>query len=73
MSVNEIMLELEKMTPEELALVEEKLAQLHAGEMEPTPEMLAAIEEGERSAREEPLIPIEQVIEEMKTWNTKSS
>ncbi len=39
---------------------------------EETPEFIAFIEEGIRSAEEEPQIPIEKMIEEVKTWNTKS-
>ena len=39
---------------------------------EETPEFIAFIEEGIRSAEEEPMIPLEKVIEEVKTWNTKS-
>jgi predicted transcriptional regulator len=41
-------------------------------EIEETPEILAAIDEGLRSLLEEGAIPIEDVIKEIETWNTKS-
>jgi len=74
MSVTEILTKLEQLSPDELSLVREKLDLLRPPEyFDETPEMLAAIEEGRRSAREEGLIPIEEVIAEIPTWNTKSS
>jgi hypothetical protein len=73
MSVNEILAELDTLSPDELKVVREKLDLLHTSDdFEATPEMLAAIDEGLRSLREEGLIPIEQVREEMKSWNFKS-
>ncbi len=74
MSVNEILLEMEKLSPDELKFLQEKLDQLHSpDDFEETPEMLAAIDEGLRSLEEEGSIPLEQVIEEMKTWTLKST
>ncbi len=74
MSVTEILLEIEKLSPDDFKVLQEKLDQLQSVEdFEETPEMLAAIDEGLRSLKEEGAIPIEQVIEEMKTWNFKSS
>ncbi len=40
---------------------------------EDTPEFIAAVEEGIRSADEGPMIPINKMIEEVKSWSTKSS
>ena len=71
MSVNEILLELDTLSPDERKIVQEKLDLLKE-DFEETPEMLAAIDEGLRSAREEGTIPIEDVIKEITTWNTKS-
>jgi len=69
MSVNEILAELEILSSDELKVVQEKLEQLHATEdLEETPEMLAAIDEGLRSSREEGTIPIEEVERKMKSW-----
>jgi predicted transcriptional regulator len=76
MSFTEIVEELRKLSPEELEAVQRTLDEVRQGrgqEIEETPEMRAAIDEGIRSAKEEPLIPIEEVIAEIKTWNTKSS
>jgi predicted transcriptional regulator len=76
MSFTEIVEELRKLSPEELEAVQRTLDEVRQGnspEIEETPEMLAAIDEGVRSAEQEPLIPIEEVIAEIKTWNTKSS
>ena len=71
MSVNEILLELDTLSTDERKIVQEKLDLLKE-DFEETPEMLAAIDEGLRSAREEGTIPIEDVIKEITTWNTKS-
>lgn len=71
MSVNEILLELDTLSPDERKVIQEKLDLLNE-DFEETPEMLAAIDEGLRSAREEGTIPIEDVIKEIPTWNTKS-
>ena len=73
MSFTQLIEEIEKLSPEELDLVQAKLDALQNEHIEETPEMLAAIDEGLRSLREEGAIPIEQVMEEMKTWNFKSS
>lgn len=73
MSVNEIMQELEKLSPDELSAIQEKLNLMRsADDDEETPEMLAAIDEGLRSSAEGKNIPIEVVMEEMKTWKFKS-
>ena len=71
MSVNEILAELDTLSPDELKVIQEKVNLLHE-DFEETPEMLAAIDEGLRSSREEGTIPIEDVIKEISTWNTKS-
>ncbi len=72
MSVAEILAELETLSPEELRVIQEKVDLLNEG-IEETPEMLAAIDEGLRSLREEPTITIEELEKRMATWRTKSS
>lgn len=39
--------------------------------MEETPEMLAFIDEGVRSAETEPLIPVEEVRKKLRGWSTR--
>jgi len=74
MSVNEILAELEILSPDDLKVVQTKLDQLHApDDFEETPEMLAAIDEGLRSSAEGKNITIEELKEKMKSWNFKSS
>ncbi len=64
MSVNEILEELDHLSPDELKVIQGKIELLHEN-IEITPEMLEAIEEGRRSLREEGGIPIEQVRKDM--------
>ncbi len=73
MSVSEILTELEHLTPGELSIVQEKIDLLRPVEyFDESPEEIAAIDEGRRSAREEGTIPIEQVIAEIPRWTLKS-
>jgi hypothetical protein len=73
MSFTELIEELHRLSPEEREMVRRELEGLEEPAFEATPEMLAAIEEGRRSLREEGSIPIENVIKEVESWNTKSS
>jgi len=73
MSFTQLIEEIEKLSPEELELVQAKLDALQNEHIEETPEMLAAIDEGLRSLRDEPTITLEELEREMKTWNFKSS
>ena len=52
MSFTELIEELHKLSPEEREMVRRELEGLEEPAFEATPEMLAAIEEGERSLRE---------------------
>jgi predicted transcriptional regulator len=73
MSFTQLIEEIEKLSPQERELVQMKLDALqHGNEIEESPELLAAIEEGIRSAEEGPLIPIEEMMEKVKTWRIKS-
>lgn len=70
-TVTEIEGAIAKLTPaeqREIALwLEERLLS------EETPEMLAAIDEGIRSLREKPLVPLEEVRRQISGWASKSS
>jgi predicted transcriptional regulator len=72
MSVTEIIQELPKLSPEDRNLLRQELDERYLQAFEETPEMLAAIDEGLRSAKEESLIPIEDVVNKIRSWNTKS-
>lgn len=71
MSVNEILAELDTLSPDELKVIQEKVYLLNE-DIEETPEMLAAIDEGLRSLKEEGTIPIEEVERRMQSWTFKS-
>jgi hypothetical protein len=71
MSVDEILAELETLSPDELKVVQEKVNLLHE-DFEETPEILAAIDEGLRSLREEPTITLEELRKEMRTCTLDS-
>jgi hypothetical protein len=69
MNIHEILVAMDTLSFTELQVIQEKLDSLRENEdFEETPEMLAAIDEGLRSSREEGSIPLEQVIENMKSW-----
>jgi hypothetical protein len=72
MSVNEIIQELPKLSPEDRHLLRQELDERYVGDFEETPEMLAAIEEGLRSSRDEPHCTIEDLREDMRSWNSGS-
>jgi len=72
MSVNEILAEIDKLSPDELQVIQEKLDLRLQDDTEETPEMLAAIEEGLRSSREERSYTLEEVREEMQKWRLDS-
>jgi hypothetical protein len=72
MSFTELMEELHKLSPEEREMVRRELEGLEEPAFEATPEMLAAIEEGERSLREEPTLTLEELRKEMLTWTIDS-
>ena len=62
MGMNEILEALESLSPSELDAVRDKIDGMRD---ETTPEMLAAVEEGLRSSREERSYTLEEVREEM--------
>jgi hypothetical protein len=76
MSFTEIVEELRKLSPEELEAVQrtlDEVRQAHGQEIEETPELLAAIDEGEQSFREGPNITLEELREEMLSWKKRDS
>jgi hypothetical protein len=73
MSITEILEELPKLSVEELDVVRRKLDELHGSVDEETPELLAAIDEGIRSLREEPTSTLEEMEKRILSWRIKSS
>lgn len=72
MSITEILEELPKLKSEERRLLYDRLDELEVGEIEETPEMLAAIDEGIRSIETHGGIPIEVIQARMdEKWHTK--
>ncbi len=72
MSVNDIIQELPKLSPEDRNLLRQELDERYLQDFEETPEMLAAIDEGLRSSREERSYTLEEVREEMRKWRIDS-
>jgi predicted transcriptional regulator len=73
MSVDQLLDEVGKLTDTERQILFLKLGVCdNSINLEESPEFIAFVEEGIRSAEEGPMIPIEEVMEEMKTWDTKS-
>jgi hypothetical protein len=73
MSVAEIIQALPNLSPEELQAIQSQIDQLQYDQgIEASPEMLAAIDEGRRSLREEGKIPIAEIQKLVASWNTKS-
>jgi len=60
MSVNEILAELETLSPDELKVIQDKLNLINE-DFEETPE-------GRRSLREEPTFTLEEIRKEIPTW-----
>jgi hypothetical protein len=72
MSVADIIQELPKLSPEDRNLLRQELDEHFVQDFEETPEMLAAIDEGLRSLREERSYTLEEVREEMQKWRLDS-
>lgn len=74
MSAAEILDELQKLTPAELQLVQERILELEERqEVEETPELLAAIDEGLRSLESEATYTAEEVRAKIAQWTSRSS
>jgi len=72
MSLTELIQKIHELSPEEQEIIRRELDGLHEQDFEETPEMLAAIDEGLRSLREEPTITLEELRKEMRTWTLDS-
>jgi len=72
MSLTELIQKIHELSPEEQQIIRRELDGLQESDFEETPEMLAAIDEGLLSLREEGSIPIEEVERRMKSWTFKS-
>ena len=71
MSVTEILEELPRLKSEDRHTLFVRLNELEAAEIEETPAMLAAIDEGIRSADNERGYSVEAVRAELSSWLTK--
>jgi anaerobic ribonucleoside-triphosphate reductase len=74
MSLAQIIEELPKLTPEERRTIYQQIERLD-GELgfEPTSEMLAAIDEGTRSAQAERMYTADEIKERVRQWANSSS
>jgi len=74
MSLNDIIEELPKLTPEERRQIYLQIERLDGEpEFEATPEMLAAIEEGTRSVQIEPTHRLEEARQRVLQWASTAS
>ncbi len=73
MSTSEILDELPKLGRADREKVWQRLEELKLAEIEETPEMLAAIDAGQRSVREGRTHTVEQARALIAQWTTKSS
>jgi len=73
MSIAEILEELPRLRAEDRHLLRDRLDELDHEEFEETPEMIAAIDVGIRSAETEPGFRVSQVREKISSWATKLS
>jgi hypothetical protein len=74
MSLAEIIEELPKLTPEERRTIYQQIEKLDGEpEFEATPEMLAAIDEGTRSAQTEHMHTADEIKERIRQWANTSS
>jgi hypothetical protein len=74
MSAAEIIEELPKLTAEERLQIYRQIAAMEQmGEIDPSPEFQAAIEEGMRSLENEPVVPLEGVRAKISQWAGRSS
>jgi len=71
MSVTEILDELPKLNTEERHLLLNRLTELEIDQIEETPEMLAALDEGIRSADQGGGISVEEARQRVSQWTSK--
>jgi len=74
MSATEILEELPKLKPADRWAILQRLSELETKEeIDPSPEMAAAIERGLRSAESEPCYTVEEVRDKATQWARRSS
>jgi len=73
MSVIDILAELSKLSATDQSRIRERIDELQMGNFEESPELLAVIDEGLRSAENDPGYALEAVRNELSSWTTKSS
>jgi len=71
MSVTEILEELPKLNMEERHLLLDRLTELEIDQIEETPEMLAALDEGIRAAEQGGGISVEEARRRVSQWTSK--
>jgi predicted transcriptional regulator len=70
MSTTEILEELPRLAREEREKIWKRLEEIELGQMEETPEMLAAIDEGRRAIAEGKTVSFEEVRRRIRQWTT---
>ncbi|HSI14160.1 MAG TPA: hypothetical protein VK961_19080 [Chthoniobacter sp.] len=72
MSTSDILEELPKLSAAELESIYRRAVELHQGQtVEASPELLAAIDEGDKSAADEGSVSLEEARRIVASWNTK--
>jgi len=71
MSTTEILEELPRLARDEREKIWKRLAEIELGEMDETPEMLAAIDEGRRAIVEGKIVNIEEMRRRVGQWTTQ--
>jgi len=71
MSTTEILEELPRLARDEREKIWKRLEEIEFGEMDETPEMLAAIDEGRRAIVEGKIVNIEEMRRRVGQWTTQ--
>ncbi len=71
MSTTEILEELPRLARDEREKIWKRLEEIELGEMDETPEMLAAIDEGRRAIVEGKIVNIEEMRRRVGQWTTQ--
>lgn len=71
MSTTEILEELPRLARDEREKIWKRLEEIELGEMDETPEMLAAIDEGRRAIGEGKIVDIEEMRRRVGQWTTQ--
>ena len=71
MSMTEILEELPRLARDEREKIWQRLEEIELGEMEETPEMLAAIDEGRRAVSEGKTVSVAEMRRRIARWTTQ--